>query len=239
MNVPEEIEEEFLFSLTSPRDLVSICSTSSLYRSICSDYGFWREKFTREGLSLDYLHDLGKRANPVRYVEEYKIAVEEYKIARKLETFYTTENPYQLEELCYSSPFFENICANRDLWKKKFNDKTIGPLKRYEPKNKYDDIDHYLDEYKRNYIEGEIGEIQPYNLYKFCHKNEDNLNVCGDFKLWKRRFKLYKFPLDELEALGEEASADEYIAVYERVFKESLPPKLLKGYNLMAELGLE
>ncbi|SPN79310.1 F-box domain-containing protein [Cedratvirus Zaza IHUMI] len=50
--LPEELQEEVLFSLKEPEDLARACSVSRGNRQICSDRLFWREKFRRENLPL-------------------------------------------------------------------------------------------------------------------------------------------------------------------------------------------
>lgn len=51
-DLPEELQEEVLFSLRQPRDLYRACSASSSQRRICSGLTFWKAKFAREGLPL-------------------------------------------------------------------------------------------------------------------------------------------------------------------------------------------
>lgn len=61
-DLPEELQEEILFSLREPKDLYRACSTSRTNLSICSGSAFWREKFRRENLPLLEEGDLPKES---------------------------------------------------------------------------------------------------------------------------------------------------------------------------------
>jgi hypothetical protein len=51
-DLPEELQEEILFSVQGAKNLHQACSASGRNRRICSGSAFWREKFAREGLHL-------------------------------------------------------------------------------------------------------------------------------------------------------------------------------------------
>ncbi|SHO33315.1 F-box domain [Cedratvirus A11] len=51
-DLPEELQEEVLFSLRQPEDLSRACSVSRASRRVCSGSLFWRERFRRENLPL-------------------------------------------------------------------------------------------------------------------------------------------------------------------------------------------
>nr|WIL03295.1 DNA-directed RNA polymerase subunit [Cedratvirus borely] len=55
--LPVETKEQILLSLREPKDIYQACTTSREHLSICSDQGFWRERFRREGL---YILEMGR-----------------------------------------------------------------------------------------------------------------------------------------------------------------------------------
>lgn len=76
-DLPVELREEVLFSLTEPDDLYRACSTSQQNRQICSNASFWREKFRRENLPL-----LREGINTSDWVQVYRKSI---KVARKVD----------------------------------------------------------------------------------------------------------------------------------------------------------
>nr|WIL03414.1 DNA-directed RNA polymerase subunit [Cedratvirus plubellavi] len=76
-DLPEELQEEVLYSLRQPEDLSRACSVSKASRRVCSGSSFWREKFRRENLPL-----LEEGDNLLQWLKIYRKSLE---TARKVD----------------------------------------------------------------------------------------------------------------------------------------------------------
>ena len=71
--LPVETKEQILLSLREPRDIYQACITSREHLGICSEEGFWRERFRRERMQplekgkdfTDWLRIYGKSLDSV------------------------------------------------------------------------------------------------------------------------------------------------------------------------------
>lgn len=78
-SLPEELQQEILFSLKEPRDIYRLCATSRQNRQTCADSSFWREKFRRENLPL-----LEEGDDLAQWLDSYKRALGASRTASRL-----------------------------------------------------------------------------------------------------------------------------------------------------------
>ncbi|SOB74509.1 hypothetical protein BQ9231_00626 [Cedratvirus lausannensis] len=77
--LPVETKEQILLSLREPKDIYQACTTSREHLSICSEEGFWRERFKRERMQ-----PLEKGKDFADWLRIYEKSLDSVRIANKL-----------------------------------------------------------------------------------------------------------------------------------------------------------
>ncbi|SPN78782.1 Hypothetical protein ZAZAV_4 [Cedratvirus Zaza IHUMI] len=77
--LPVETKEQILLSLREPKDIYQACTTSREHLSICSEEGFWRERFRRERMQ-----PLEKGKDFADWLRIYEKSLDSVRIANKL-----------------------------------------------------------------------------------------------------------------------------------------------------------